>query len=62
MTLQALRGKIGTQDLIKILRTWAIEHRYANGDIEGFIALAERVSGEHLHGFFDRWLFRRGKP
>ena len=62
MTLQALRDKIGTQNLIKILRTWATEHRYANDDIEGFIAVAQQVSGEHLRGFFDRWLFQRGKP
>jgi aminopeptidase N len=62
ITLQALRGKIGTQKLIKILRTWATEHRYANGDIDEFIALAEKVSGEHLRRFFDRWLFQRGKP
>jgi aminopeptidase N len=62
MTLQALRDKIGTQDLIKILRTWATQHRHANEDIEGFIALAQQVSGEHLSGFFDRWLFQRGKP
>ena len=62
MTLQALRDKIGTQDLIEILRTWATEHHYAHGDIEEFIALAEKVSGEHLRSFFDRWLFQRGKP
>jgi aminopeptidase N len=62
MTLQALRDKIGTQDLLRILRTWATEHRYGHGDIEGFIALAERISGEHLRGFFQRWLFERGKP
>ena len=62
MTLQALRDKIGTQDLIKILRTWATEHRHASGNIEEFIALAEQVSGRHLQGFFDRWLFQRGKP
>jgi aminopeptidase N len=62
MTLQALRDKIGTRDLLRIMRTWATEHRYGNGDIEGFVALADRVSGEHLRGFFDRWLFRRGKP
>jgi aminopeptidase N len=48
--------------LIKVLRTWATDHRYAHGDIEEFIGLAEKVSGEHLRGFFDRWLFRRGKP
>ncbi|HTT94802.1 MAG TPA: M1 family metallopeptidase [Solirubrobacterales bacterium] len=62
MTLQALRDKIGTQVLIRILRTWATEHRYGNGDIEEFIELAEKVSGEHLRGFFHRWLFERGKP
>jgi aminopeptidase N len=62
MTLQALRDKIGTQDLLRILRTWATEHRYAHGDIEEFVALADQVSDEHLRGFFRRWLFARGKP
>jgi aminopeptidase N len=62
MTLQALRDKIGTHDFLRILRTWVAEHRYANGDIEQFIGLADRVSGEHLRGFFHRWLFERGKP
>ncbi|MBS1680022.1 MAG: M1 family metallopeptidase [Actinobacteria bacterium] len=62
MTLQALRDKIGTHELLRILRSWATEHRYANGDIEEFMALAERVSGERLRGFFQRWLFERGKP
>jgi aminopeptidase N len=62
MTLQALRDKIGTQDLLHILRAWATEHRYGHGDIEGFIALANRISGEPLRGFFHRWLFERGKP
>ncbi|MBS1887357.1 MAG: M1 family metallopeptidase [Actinobacteria bacterium] len=62
MTLQALRDKIGTPDLLRILRTWATEHRYGNADIEEFIALANRVSGEPLRGFFHRWLFERGKP
>ena len=57
MTLQALRDKIGTHDLLRIMRTWATEHRYGHGDIEEFIALADKVSGEHRHGFF-----RRGKP
>jgi aminopeptidase N len=62
MTLQALRDKIGTRDLLSIMRTWATEHRYAHGDIEEFIALADRISGRHLRGFFHRWLFERGKP
>jgi aminopeptidase N len=62
MTLQALRDKIGTRDLLRTMRTWATEHRYGNADIEEFIALANRISGRHLRGFFDRWLFQRGKP
>jgi aminopeptidase N len=62
MTLQALRDKIGTHDLLLIMRTWATERRHANGDIEEFIALADRISGRNLNGFFHRWLFERGKP
>jgi aminopeptidase N len=62
MTLQALRDKIGTKPLFRLMRTWATEHRHANGDIEEFISLADRVSGRHLGGFFNRWLFERGKP
>ncbi|HVV91278.1 MAG TPA: M1 family metallopeptidase [Solirubrobacterales bacterium] len=62
MTLQALRDKIGTHDLLRVLRTWATEHRYGHGDIEEFVALVDRVSGGHLRGFFHRWLFERGKP
>jgi aminopeptidase N len=62
MTLQALRDKIGTHDLLRTMRTWATEHRHAHGDIEEFIALADRISGRHLSGFFHRWLFERGKP
>lgn len=62
MTLQALRDEIGTHDLLKIMRTWATEHRYGHGDINEFIALADQISSEHLRGFFDRWLFQPGKP
>jgi aminopeptidase N len=62
MTLQALRDKIGTHDLLRIMRTWATEHRHANGDIEEFIALSTQISGKHLRSFFHRWLFERGKP
>jgi aminopeptidase N len=62
MALQALRDKIGIHDLLRILRTWATEHRHGHGDIEGFIALSSRISHRHLGSFFHRWLFERGKP
>ncbi len=62
MTLQALREKVGTKTMLKTLRRWATQHRHASGDTEEFIALAERVSGQGLGPFFQRWLFQRGKP
>ena len=62
MTLQALRQKIGTPDLLKILRRWATQRRHGLGNIGEFIALASEVSGRDLRPFFERWLFKPGKP
>ncbi|HET7508981.1 MAG TPA: M1 family aminopeptidase, partial [Solirubrobacterales bacterium] len=62
MALEALRLKIGTQPMLRVLRAWAEEHRYRSGDIKEFIALAERISGQNLDPFFHRWLYKRGKP
>ena len=62
MTLEALRQRVGTRDVLKLLRRWATERRYGHGDIEDFIALASEVSGRGLGHFFHRWLFQRGKP
>jgi aminopeptidase N len=27
-----------------------------------FVALAEKIGGKQLDGFFDTWLYRAGKP
>jgi aminopeptidase N len=62
MALEALRLKIGTQPMLQVLRTWTSEHRHGNADIDEFIALAERISGQHLEPLFHRWLYQRGKP
>jgi aminopeptidase N len=62
MALQALREKIGTTTMLRLLRRWVAGHRYGNATTEDFIALAERVSGRDLGGFFRRWLYRPGKP
>ncbi|HEV2858064.1 MAG TPA: M1 family metallopeptidase [Solirubrobacterales bacterium] len=62
MALEALRLKIGTQPMLRVLRGWATEHRYGSGTIKEFIALAEEISGQGLDPFFQRWLYRRGKP
>jgi hypothetical protein len=62
MALQALREKIGTKPMLRLLRRWVTEHRYGNGTTAEFTLLAERVSLQDLERFFGRWLYRRGKP
>ena len=62
MALQALRQKIGTEPMLRVLRTWAVEHRHGSADTREFIAHAEQVSGRQLDRLFQRWLFQRGKP
>jgi aminopeptidase N len=62
MALEALRIKIGTKEMLEVLRRWATEHRYGSADIHQFIGLADQVSGRPLGPFFHRWLYRPGKP
>jgi aminopeptidase N len=62
MALEALRLKVGTQPMLKILRRWATQHRYGTADIDQFRTLAEQVSGQRLGGLFQRWLYQPGKP
>jgi aminopeptidase N len=62
MALEALRIKIGTSDLLRVLRRWTTEHRHGNARIGEFFALAEQVSGRRLDSLFQRWLYRGGKP
>ena len=62
MALEALRIKVGTKPMLRVLRRWVTEHEYASANIEQFIAHAEQVTGENLGPFFQRWLYKRGKP
>jgi aminopeptidase N len=62
MTLQALRVKIGDRAFLRLLPTWVQRNRYGNADTADFIALAERISGQHLGHFFQVWLYTPGKP
>jgi aminopeptidase N len=59
--LQFLREKIGDDAFFATLRTWHAEHKYGNGTTEQFTALAQRVSGQDLSGFFQTWLYTPGK-
>jgi len=62
MVLQALRQKIGTKPMLRLLRRWTREHRHGNATIGQFTDLAAEVSGRDLDNLFQRWLYRRGKP
>ncbi|HEV2798754.1 MAG TPA: M1 family metallopeptidase [Nocardioides sp.] len=62
MTLQALRNRVGDRDFWRILRSWIREQDGGNGSSEEFEALAARVSGVDLSGFFTAWLRTPAKP
>ncbi|GAA3938401.1 M1 family metallopeptidase [Actinomadura viridis] len=62
MVLQFLRERIGDETFFRLLRTWAADHRYGNVTTEQFTALAERISGQDLAGFFQTWIYSPGKP
>ena len=62
MTLQALRNRVGDRDFWRILRSWIREQAGGNGSSEEFEALAARVSGLDLTGFFAAWLRTPAKP
>ena len=62
MTLQALRNRVGDGDFWRILRSWIREQDGGNGSSEEFEALATRISGEDLSGFFTAWLRTAAKP
>ncbi|MFC4535257.1 M1 family metallopeptidase [Sphaerisporangium dianthi] len=62
MTLHALRGKIGDAAFFTLLKGWAAGHKYGNATTADFVKEAQSVSGADLTGFFDVWLFKKGKP
>ena len=62
MTLHQLRLAVGDDAFFEILPAWTAEHRYGNGTIAQFQALAERISGLDLDALFTTWLFTAGRP
>ncbi len=62
MTLQALRNRVGDEVFWRIVRSWIREQQGGNGSSEEFEALAARVSGQDLTGFFTAWLHTPAKP
>ncbi|MER6595092.1 M1 family metallopeptidase [Micromonospora purpureochromogenes] len=62
MALHQLRLAVGDEAFFEILPAWTAEHRYGNGTVAQFQALAERISGLDLDELFTTWLFTAGRP
>ncbi|WP_378144132.1 M1 family metallopeptidase [Cnuibacter sp. UC19_7] len=62
LTLHQIRRRIGDDAFFALLRRWTTAHRHGVADTEGFIQLAEEVSGAPLRTLFDEWLSRPALP
>jgi aminopeptidase N len=60
MTLQALRNVIGDAAFFKLSRQWA--QRGGVHSLEDWMAMAKRVSGVNLDGFFQAWIYGPTPP
>lgn len=62
MTVAALRNRVGDADFAKVLRRYYAAQSDGNATTPDLVAIAEKVSGEDLDGFFDAWLYTAKKP
>ncbi|MEU2264048.1 M1 family metallopeptidase [Streptomyces sp. NPDC019645] len=62
LVLYALRQEIGKDAFETLERAWVAEHRDGTATTADFTALAERVSGRDLTGFFQGWLHGAKTP
>ncbi|MFF8919187.1 M1 family metallopeptidase [Streptomyces sp. NPDC015032] len=56
LMLHALRRTVGDEAFFGTLRTWTHDHAYGNASFREFEALAAKVSGKDLKGFFAAWV------
>lgn len=62
LVLYALRQKIGAAAFDRLEREWVSQHRDGVADSADFIALASKISGQNLAGFFQAWLYSERTP
>ena len=62
MALQALRVRLGDDTFFPLLRAWHESRKYGTATVEDFTGFASSYSGRDLSGFFDGWLYQKGKP
>ncbi len=62
LALHALRVKLGDEVFFELLQTYVKMYTNKNVTTDDFTALAEKVSGEDLDDFFQRWLYDKPIP
>lgn len=62
VALHALRMRIGDDKFFSLLKTFYDRYQYKSVTTEGFISLAEEVSGQKLDDFFDAWFYQEPIP
>jgi aminopeptidase N len=62
LVLYALRQEIGTAAFESLERQWVATHRDGSATTADFVALASRVAGRDLTGFFHGWLYGKKTP
>lgn len=61
-TLHALRLRVGDDTFFRILRAYYERFADSHATTDGFIEIAEEISGEDLQAFFDDWLYSAQTP
>ncbi len=62
LLLHALRLEIGDEAFFETLKTYFALYKNGNATTDDFIAVAEKVSGRELSGFFEDWLYGEALP
>ncbi|MFE4859753.1 M1 family metallopeptidase [Streptomyces sp. NPDC056670] len=62
LVLYALRQEIGTKAFERLERRWVRDHRDSTASTADFSALASRIAGRDLSGFFRAWLYGEKTP
>ncbi|MGW0732582.1 M1 family metallopeptidase [Streptomyces sp. NPDC002851] len=62
LVLYALRQEIGAADFERLERTWVARHADSTATTADFVALAGKIAGRDLSGFFKDWLYAEKTP
>ena len=62
LTLHALRSAMTRRAVLRMLRTWAADHRHGTVNTDQFLAHAQRFREQSLAGLFNAWLYERPLP